>query len=147
MADFSNSTYEEINSHVDTLLSISSENLDAESIRNTKIFTELHKIYVIRARKLIKLKTEKDKLEQKRKRHYEGKMPAEHYKKEPLNEAVLKSDIPILMNIDPLVIEIRGLVDEEEKIVEFLEASKGMLKTRSFDIKNAIAWRQLMMGA
>lgn len=139
-------TYEEISVAVENLLEISSDNLDAESIKQQKIFTKLNDMYVQYSRKLYKLIQQKDKVEFNRIRHWTGKMPAAHYKAEPQPDAILKADVPQYMNTDPVVLEIRGLVAESERIVKFLEDSKGSLKSRGFDIKNAIQWRQLMMG-
>jgi hypothetical protein len=145
--NYSEATYEEISKHVESLLEINSDNLDMEAIKNQKIFVEINNIYVQLGRKLFKETTQKDKVEHARYRHYNGKMPAEHYKKNPLNEAVLKGDIKHMMNIDDVVVEIRSMVAETERIVKFLEDAKTQIKSRGFDIKNAIAWRQLMMGA
>lgn len=141
------SKVEDIIDQVDKLLMIDSDNLDAEALRNTRIFAEINRIYIREARLLTKLDVMKNKVEIKRFRFYSGKETSEHYKKEPLRESLLKTDIPQHMNIDPQVIEIRAMYNEQEKIVKFLEESKWTLKSRGEDIKNAIAWRRLMMGA
>lgn len=140
-------SYEEIETYVDGLLAINGDDLDAEAIRNTRIFTKLSRIYVLRCRKLAELHTQLSKLEHKRKRYYSGKETAETYKKEPLTEAILKSDIDSWMDIDPIITEMRGLVKEEDRIVKFIEEAKGMLRWRGSDVKNAIEYRKLMMGA
>jgi hypothetical protein len=140
------SSYEQVEEHVDDLLSIDSNNLDAEALRNSRIFTKLSRIYVIRSRKLAELHTQLAKLEHKRKRYYSGKETAETYKKEPLTEAILKSDIDSYMAIDPIIVEMRELVKEEDRIVRFIEDAKGLLRWRGNDIKNAIEYRKLMMG-
>ena len=146
MDDISNKTFEEISTYVDSLLAINGDNLDTASIENPKIFTQLHRMYVQAGRKLEKMLNQKDKVEHLRTRHYNGKMPAEHYKKDPLNEAVLKTDIPMMLNIDPIVVEVRSIVKEQERIVEYLEEAKKQLKSRSYDIKTAVEWRKIMMG-
>lgn len=143
---FKESTYEEIEAEVDRLLNINADDLDGEAIRNSKIFTQLSRMYVQKSRKLSELYTALAKLEHKRNRYYGGKESSEVYRKEPLNEAILKSDIPSHMNIDPLVIEMRDLVKECERTVKFLEESKGQLRARGFDIKNAIEYRKMMLG-
>lgn len=143
----SDSAYESIEQYVDSLLAINGDDLDFEAIRNSKIFTKLNRIYVIRGRRLTTLQTQLAKLEHKRKRYYSGKDTAEVYKKEPLTEAILKMDIDSYMAIDPMIIEMRGLVKEEDRIVKFIEEAKGMLRWRGNDIKNAIEFRRMLLGA
>lgn len=145
--DYTESTYEEIEARIETLLNIDSDNLDGEAIRNQKIFPEISRIYVQKSRKLSALINQLNKIEFNRTRHYSGKLTAEHYKKDPLTEAVLKTDIPNYMNVDPVVVEMRNLVKECERAVKFLEDAKGSLRARGFDIKNAIEYRKLMLGA
>jgi hypothetical protein len=140
------SSYEEVETYVDGLLDINPDNLDAEALKAPRIFTKLNRIYVVRSRKLAELYTQLSKLEHARRRHFGGKGTAESYKKEPLNEAILKQDIDSYLNIDPLMIEMRSAVKEEDRIVKFLEDAKGQLRSRGFDIKNAIEYRKLMMG-
>lgn len=140
------SSYEDVEKYVDELTHINPDNLDAESIRTPKIFTKLNRIYVLKARRLSELSNQLAKLEHKRKRYYNGKETAEVYKKEPLTEAILKSDVDSYMAIDPLIVELRDLVKEEDRIVKFLEDAKGMLRWRGNDIKNAIEYRKLMLG-
>lgn len=139
-------TYEEIETEVDRLLSINPDDLDREAIRNPKIFTNLNRMYVQKSRRLSELYNALNKLEHKRHRYYAGKATAEEYKKEPLTEAILKTDIPSYMNIDPLVSELRDHVKECERVVKFLEDAKGQLRQRGFDIKNAIDYRKMMLG-
>lgn len=139
-------TFEQIADHVENLLNIDSDNLDAEALRNSKIFVELNRIYTIQSRKLIKLIQQSDKVEHAWSKHYAGKQTREWYKQNPQNEAVLKGDIPLLLKVHPEVLEVKGLVVEQERICKFLEDSKDRLKSRTFDLKNAIEFRKMMMG-
>lgn len=144
--DYKEATYEEIEGEVDRLLAINPDDLDGEAIRNAKIFTSINRIYIYKSRKLGELLTALHKLELSRQRYYSGKATAEQYKKEPLTEAILKTDIPNHMNVDPLVVEMRNVVKECERTVKFLEDAKGQLRQRGFDIKNAIDYRKMMLG-
>jgi hypothetical protein len=146
MSDFKEMSYEEIEGEVDKLLTINPDDLDGEALRGPKIFTSLNRIYIQKSRRLSELLTGLHKLEHKKNRYYGGKDTAESYRKEPLTEAILKTDIPSYMNIDPLVVEMRELVKEAERIVKFLEDAKGQLRQRGFDIKNALEFRKMMLG-
>ena len=139
-------TYEEISSKVDSLLIIDGDELDYEAMRNQKIFSTINRYYVQKSRELESLSNTLAKVEQTRFRHYAGKETALHYKTNPLPEAILKSDIPGHMSVDPIVVEMRGFVKECERIVKYLEESKGSLRSRSFDIRNAIDYRKMMTG-
>lgn len=145
--EFKEASYEDIEKRVSDLFAIDPDDLDGEALRNQRIFTELSRMYVHKSRKLAELHTGLAKLEHRRQRYYGGKESAETYKREPLNEAILKSDIPSYMSIDPLVVEMRQLVKECDMTVKFLEDAKGQLRQRGFDINNAITYRKLMLGA
>lgn len=146
MSDWKEATYEQIEAEVDRLLAINPDDLDGEAIRGPKIFTSLNRMYIQKSRKLSELSNALNKLEHKRNRYYGGKESADTYKKEPLTEAILKTDIPSYMNIDPLVVEMRTIVKEAERCVKFLEDAKGQLRQRGFDIKNALDFRRMMLG-
>lgn len=138
--------YDEIVDKIEVLLSINSDRLDEEATRRSKIFVELQKMYRVRASKLVKLIDQQKVVYFNRRRHYEGKMPGKWYKDNPLNEAVLKTDVPMYMDVDTAVIEIKGLVHEEELIVKLIEDAMKQLGSRSFDIQNALEFRKQMGG-
>ena len=144
--DFTDKTYEEVSEYIDGLLTIDSEKLDDEAVRNQKIFADINRAYIQKSRKLYSLINQQDKIELGRYRHYNGKETKEHYREDPLTESLLKTDIPLYMNVDPLVVEMRSLVKECERIVKYLEDAKGSLRSRGFDIKNAIEFRKIMLG-
>lgn len=144
---YTESTFEEIEKVVESKLVINGDDLDGEAIRNQKIFTEINRIYIHKSRKLGELLDQLAKVEHNRFRHYAGKLTSDHYKREPLTEAVLKQDIPSFMNVDPVVTEMRNLVKECERVVKYLEDAKKSLHSRGFDIRNSIDYRKLMLGA
>lgn len=146
MNDWTEATYEQIEAEIDRLLAINPDELDAEALRGGKVFTAINRIYIQKSRQLGKLLNLQARVEQKRQRYYAGKESAEVYKKEPLTEAILKTDIPMYMSTDEVVTEVRNLVKEAERCVKFLEDSKGQLRQRGFDIKNALDFRRMMLG-
>lgn len=144
--NYTEATYEELNDEIEKLLDINPTTLDAEAIRNQKIFTELNRMYVQTSRKLMKLTNQKNEVELHRYRHFNGKMTSAHYKEYPLDVAIVKTDIPKYLDSDPVVVEIRGLLKEQEMIVKLVEEAKASLKSRGFDLKNAIEYQKLMSG-
>lgn len=144
---FEEMSYEQVIDHVDSLLAVNSEALDEASLANMKIFSQIERVYATHFKKLKVLMRQQDKVEHVRWRRYTGKWTALQYKEEPLTEAVLKSDVDKYMAIDPQVVEIRHLVDEQEKLVKYLENAKGMIRQRGFDIKTALDFQKFMAGA
>lgn len=144
--EWKDASYEQIETEVDRLLTINPDDLDGEAIRGPKIFTALNRIYIQKSRQLGELLKVQAKVELKRQRYYAGKESAETYRKEPLTEAILKTDIPQYMNTDEIVVEIRDLVKEAERCVKYMEDAKGQLRQRGFDIKNALEFRRMMLG-
>lgn len=145
--DYTESTFEDIEKVVESKLIINPDDLDGEAIRNQKIFTELNRIYIHKSRKLGTLTNMLASVELNRYKHYSGKYSGEHYRLDPLPAAILKTDIPSYMSVDSVVVEMRDLVKECERIVKYLEDAKKSLISRGFDIKNAIDYRRLMLGA
>jgi len=144
--NFSNATYEEVNEVIEKLLEIDSTNLAHESIRGNRISSELNKIYIQVSRELMKVTDQKNAVELQRYKYYSGKLPAEAYRKEPLDTAVLKTDIPSYMSNDKVVIEIRNIYKEKEMIVKLVEDARSSLKSRTYDIKNSIEFTKFMSG-
>ena len=144
---FADLSYEELNEIIETLLTIDPNNLAHEAIRGNRVFAELNKMYIQVSRKLMKLNDQKNSIEQFRYKHYAGKLTHDHYKKEPVDVAILKTDIPSYMNTDKVVIEIRALAREAEMCVKLLEDAKASLKYRGVDIKNSIDFTKFMNGS
>lgn len=137
-------TLEQILEHIEQSLSINFDDLGREAVKQVKIFTDFQKLHMWNTRQLETLINQQNQVKQARIRHYTGKMPAEHYKKEPLREAILKSDLDNHMRIDPQVLEIGTLVNEQERKVKAIEEAKSALKDRGYNIKNAIEFQRMI---
>lgn len=139
-------TCEEVNDLVDRLMAIDDENLDASATETTRIFSVLQYLYMVQARRLSRAMNDLKKVEHHRRRRYEGKLGADHYKNEPLTEAVLKTDIDRWLGVDEVVTEARELFAEQDRIVKLIEGAMKQLNSRTWDIKNAVAYKQMLMG-
>mgnify|MGYP002143063935 CR=1 FL=1 len=137
-------TLEEILEHIEKTLTINFDELGRESVRQVHIFSELQKLHMWNTRRLESLMIQQNQVKMARIRHYTGKMPAEHYKTDPLREAVLKTDLDIYMKIDKQVLEMSGLVNEQERIVKAIEEAKATLRDRGYNIKNAIEFQRMI---
>ncbi len=79
-------------------------------------------------------------------RHYAGKETSEHYKNDPLREAVLKGDIADLLKIDKTVVEMKNILSEQERIVAYLEKAKKILSERGFMLRLAMDFQKASLG-
>lgn len=139
--------YEQVVDHIQQLLAVNEENLDSEALRSMQIFSELERMYAAHFKKLRVLMRQQDVVALTRWKRYAGKWTAAQYKEEPLAEAILKGDIDKYLAVDPVLVEINHLVEEQDKLVKHIEAAKGMIRQRGFDIKNALEFRKFMAGA
>ena len=140
------STFDEVNDQVAVLLEIDMTALDVAAVENVKIFSCLQKLYNIHTKKLHRMTVQFKKVEMQRWKHYCGKMPPDHYKQEPLREAILKQDIDRYMAVDDTYQSAKSLLDEQDRIVSLIEKSKQEVKSRGFNIKNAIDYQRMING-
>jgi tRNA(Met) C34 N-acetyltransferase TmcA len=144
--NYSEMKYEEINDEIEKLLDIDNNKLDSEATRGQRIFTEINRIYIQVSRRLMSLTDQKNSVELHKFKHFTGKLTSAHYKENPLDVALLKTDVPRYMDTDAVVVEIRNLVKEAEMIVKLVESSLATLKGRSYDIRNAIDFQKFISG-
>lgn len=97
-------------------------------------------------RKLEHMAADAEKVKQFRARYYGGKLSSEHYKKEPLREAILKSDIDQYVKTDPVYLEAKSRLAEQERIVKYLEDSKKMLSDRTYLLNTALSFQKMNLG-
>lgn len=144
---FEDMTYEDVVTHIETLMAVKEDSLDTEALRSMTIFSALERLYVVHFKKLRVLMRQQEKVALTRWKRYAGKWSAAQYKEEPLAEAILKGDIDKYLAVDQVLVEINHLVEEQDKLVKHIEAAKGMIRQRGFDIKNALEFRKFMAGA
>lgn len=78
---------------------------------------------------------------------YSGKQPDEYYKKYPLPERILKTDIERYMKADSVLTEFSKIVDEQTQCVKALEAAVKECGHRGFHIKTALDFMKFESGA
>ncbi|ACV50054.1 putative repair and recombination protein UvsY [Delftia phage PhiW-14] len=138
-------TFDEIEAKVNSALECS-ENFDWEARRNNRIFSMLQRLYHFHTVKLMALQEDREMVKFKRNRYYNGKAPAEEYKKEPLRESILKSDLDQWMKVDHYMVAINKLVAEQDRIVKYLEEAKKLVSERGYLLNTALSHQKLQMG-
>lgn len=136
-------TFEDLTNFVDALLFIDTTSLDQESSKSSQVFVCLYKLLSREGKYLKQVVRVHDELVMARKRYYSGKATAAEYKAEPLNITIMKTEINDHIDIDEKVVKVREYLAEADLRVRFIEDSIKVAKSRTYDIKNAIAWKQL----
>lgn len=131
---------------VEVELQINNEALDHEATRQVKIFSLIQRLYVMNTRKLEVMYTDAEKVKMFRTRFYSGKLTAEHYKKEPLREAILKSDVDQYVKIDAVYLEAKYRLSEQERVVKYIEDAKKQLSERTYLLNTALSFQKMNLG-
>lgn len=141
-----NETFEELNDMIQKMNDIDPD-LEYSIYENNKIFGVLQRMHSLHARKLEKLTSQYDKVKLDRWRRLAGKWTVERYKEEPMPETVLKSDIDKYVNTDDLVIEMKLLLTEQDRVVKLIEDAQKAWTGRSYTIKTLIDYQKYKAGA
>lgn len=137
---------EELQSKVDKLLEVDQSNIDETLLGITSRFGRLKELLRSEGAVLRKVIDDKKKVELYRWKHYMCKLPGEHYKKEPMRETILKTDVPKYVDCDPVVMEIRDVCARQEERVQFVEDALKRLNSLGYELKSVIEFRKLMLG-
>lgn len=140
-------TYEEINNLIGDMLSIDENDLEKASLDQNRIFTMLQRLFSVHTRKLEKAISNTKKVELHRWKYYTGALTSEEYKKEePLRVKPLKSDVDKYLKIDDLIIEVKSIESEQDRIVKLIEDAQKERTARGFNIKNILEYKKFMAG-
>ena len=137
-------TFEEINDMIQSMSDI--DEIDYALYENNKIFGILKRMIAAHGRKLEKLTTQYEKVKLHRWRRYAGKWTAEQYKQEPMPEIPLKTDIDKYLAVDEMVVEMKSILNEQERIVKLIEDAQKSWSNRSYNIKTLVEWQKFQAG-
>jgi hypothetical protein len=136
-------SFDDLTSCINEMLHIDTTNLDREQARTSSVFTYLYKILQVESRRLRDVMGLQEQLLVSRRKYYSGKATAAEYKAEPLNFTLMKTEIEQYINIDDKVRTIRSAVADADLRVKFVEDAIKVAKSRTYDIKNMLQWKQL----
>ena len=141
---------EELQSEWERDSEINPLDLDTESLKTSKIHSKYIKHLIQAKLKLSALRLEYRELRQKRFRYYRGEMHREELKE--LNWDQFQGVKPIknvmdeLIEGDELLNRINIKVEYMETMVYFLESIMSGIKSRGWDIRNAVDYRKFIAG-
>lgn len=137
---------EEILDEVERLTAIDTDNLDIAYQDSSKNMSKLQRLYWTEGTKLKGLQDTQKSIKLQRWKHYSGKMPSAHYAKNPLQEAVQKTDLPMYIDADPLVQNMNKVVAESEVRIKAIETAIKVMASRGYDIKALIDYKKFTSG-
>lgn len=127
-------------------LKINPMQLDSESLRTPMVYQKWLDFLTDEGMVLKKLLLREKKEYKRLWEYYGGKSPQKIYNEKPLNATVMKSDIDKYLDANPEWAKLQEIVDSQKKKVAYIENVMKMINNRSFQIRDAINWRQFQAG-
>ena len=123
--------------------------LDLESLKIPQLHSKYMKIMNDENRILNRMMFTHKMLEKDKFEYYSGKMCEEDLEErnwQPLTLKILKGDIPKYIEGDPDIIQNLVMIGDQREKVGLLNSIIGSINNRSFQITNAIKWKQFTNG-
>lgn len=142
-------TIEAIHGLWDTDSKIDDLELDLESLKIPQLHSKYMKIMNDENRILNRMVFTHKMLEKDKHEYYSGKMCEEDLEErnwKPLTLKILKGDVPKYVDGDSDVIQNLVMISDQREKVALLNSILGTINNRSFQITNAIKWKQFING-
>ncbi len=136
----------EVLDDIELFTKLDTDNLDIAMMAAPKNMSKLQRLYHVEGAQLKKNQDALKSMRHSRWKFYAGKAPNAYYRKNPLDEVVLKTDLPQYIDSDPLVQKMNLIVVESETRIKAIEAGIGMLKTRGYDIRTIYEYKRFTSG-
>ncbi len=123
--------------------------LDLESLKIPQLHSKYMKIMNDENRILNRMMFTHKMLEKDKFEYYSGKMCEEDLEErnwQPLTLKIIKGDIPKYIEGDPDIIQNLVMIGDQREKVGLLNSIVGSINNRSFQITNAIKWKQFTNG-
>lgn len=123
--------------------------LGEESLRIPQLHSKYFKIFSAERLRLKQLESSEKEMYKIRYEYYMGTIDIEtlrQYGWEPNPLKILRTDIPMHIDADPILREYRYKIDIQKEKVDFLESIIKHLPNRGFNIKSAIEWTKFQHG-
>lgn len=137
---------DEIQSEIEVDSRVDNNKLDTESLRIPMLHSKYYNIFMAELRVLKGVESEYRRLKKERHQYYLGQAADEVYKQEPLQLKVLRQDLDLYLDADPVLSDLKNKYEMQKAKTELLEAFIKTLNTRNFLIKNAIEFMRFKNG-
>lgn len=136
----------EIESMWKTDSKIDPDELHMEAIKIPQLHGKYHEIqnntYILKK----ELEYKYNKLLMEKNLYYSHKADPEVYKKNPLNQKIMKTDIPLYLNSDIELVTAKNKVEYANHILNYLSDILKMIHNRSFQIRDSIEYSKFIAG-
>ena len=130
---------------------INDDHLDRESVRTPNLHSKYLRFLIQHKMKLAALHAEYNTLRQKKFRYYRGEMGKAELEENKWNQwqgiKPLKNEMDEFLTGDSDLNKITIKCEYIKGMVEALEAILGQIKSRDWQIRNAIQWKQFVAGS
>lgn len=142
---------EELHDLWDEDCKINDDHLDRESVKTPNLHAKYLRFLIQHKMKLAALHSEYNMLRQKKFRYYRGEMPKHELDENNWTQwqgnKPLKNEMDEFLEGDADLNKITIKCEYIKGMVEALEAILGQIKSRDWQIRNAIQWKQFVAGA
>jgi hypothetical protein len=125
---------------------IDPDELHMEAIKIPQLHGKYHEIqnktYILKK----ELEYKYNKLLMEKNLYYAHKADLEVYKKNPLNQKIMKTDIPLYLNSDVELVTAKNKVEYVNHILNYLSDILKMIHNRSFQIRDSIEYSKFIAG-
>ena len=130
-------------------IQINESDLNAESLRTPQLHNKYLVLYENSKLELEKLQFQEKIIKKDKWLFYTGKMGQEDLEEkgwEPFEHNILKTDIPMFLDSDPDLQQIRAKISLQVSVVSYLESVVKIIIGRQWNIKSAIEWIKFTQG-
>ena len=130
-------------------IKIDETDLNSESLRTPQLHNKYLILYENSKLELEKLQFMEKTLKRDKWLFYTGKMGDEDLERkewEPFEHNILKTDIPMFLDADPDMQQIRAKISLQSSVVSYLEDVIKIVTGRQWNIKSAIEWIKFTQG-
>lgn len=143
-------TLDELHDLWDEDCKINEDHLDRESVRTPNLHAKYLRFLIQHKMKIAALHAEYNTLRQKKFRFYRGEMPQAELTDLKWSQwqgnKPLKNEMDEFLQGDPDLNKINIKCEYIKGMIEALEAILGQIKSRDWQIRNAIQWKQFVAG-
>ena len=139
-------TLDELKLQVKKDLGVDDETLDKESYKNQELYAKYLDHKTNFELLLYKAKGDYKILFRDKWEYYGGKADAKIYVTKPFDLKVLKTDLNIYIESDEDIIKLEHKIAYLETTIKYIDGVLRSIKSRGWEIKNAISWKQFEAG-
>ena len=130
-------------------IKIDETDLTTESLKTPQLHNKYLVLYENSKLELQKLQFQEKTLKRDKWLYYTGKMGDDDLNRknwEPFDHNILKTDIPMFLDADPDIQQIKAKISLQVSIATYLESVIKIIVGRQWNIKSAIEWIKFTQG-